>query len=107
MRRAFDIDVPVCPACGGRLRLLATILDPGTIRVILVSLGLATELADRAPPEDPALATADLVAGARHPISSGPSPPVIGRGLSSLAESVPLLVLISTVEVGASVKIPA
>jgi uncharacterized protein YbaR (Trm112 family) len=28
MRRAFDLDVLVCPRCGGRLRLVATIEDP-------------------------------------------------------------------------------
>jgi hypothetical protein len=50
MRRAFDVDVLVCRACGGRLRLIATILDPGTIRAMLRSLGLATEAADRGPP---------------------------------------------------------
>src|SRR5262245_24300079 len=35
MRRAFEIDVPVCPRCGGRLRLMATVEDPGAIRAIL------------------------------------------------------------------------
>ena len=50
MQRAFDVDVLVCRACGGRLRLIATILDPGTIRAMLRSLGLATEAADRGPP---------------------------------------------------------
>ena len=50
MRRAFDVDVLVCRACGGRLRLIATILDPATIRAILRSMGLATEATDRAPP---------------------------------------------------------
>jgi hypothetical protein len=50
MRRAFDVDVLVCRVCGGRLRLIATILDPGTIRAMLGSLGLTTEAADRGPP---------------------------------------------------------
>ena len=40
----------VCRACGARLRLIATILDPTTIRAILRSMGVATEAADRAPP---------------------------------------------------------
>lgn len=44
------MDVLVCRACGGRLRLIATILDPATIRAILRSMGLATEATDRAPP---------------------------------------------------------
>jgi hypothetical protein len=50
MRRAFDVDALVCCACGCRLRFIATILDPATIRAILRSMGLATEAADRAPP---------------------------------------------------------
>jgi hypothetical protein len=49
MQRAF-VDVLLCRACGGRLRLIATIVDPGTIRGMLRALGLATEAADRAPP---------------------------------------------------------
>ena len=35
MRRAFALDVLACPACGGRLRLIALIFDPHTIRAIL------------------------------------------------------------------------
>jgi Putative transposase len=50
MQRAFDVDVLLCRACDGRLRLIAIILDPRTIRGMLRSLGLATEAADRAPP---------------------------------------------------------
>jgi Putative transposase len=50
MQRAFDVNVLVCRACGCRLRFIATILDPATIRAILRSMGLATEAADRAPP---------------------------------------------------------
>ncbi len=50
MRRAFDIDVLACPRCGGRLRLIATVEEPGAIRAILTSLGLATEPPARASP---------------------------------------------------------
>ena len=32
MRRAFDLDAQACPNCGGRLQLIATIVDPRTIR---------------------------------------------------------------------------
>jgi hypothetical protein len=38
------VEVLLCRACGGRLRLIATILDPRTIRDVLHSPGLATEL---------------------------------------------------------------
>ncbi|MGH7323535.1 MAG: transposase [Candidatus Rokuibacteriota bacterium] len=66
MRRAFDLDVLVCPACGGRLRLIATILDRRTIRAILLSRGLPTEAeaADRAPPAQSAFTAPQASAGA-------------------------------------------
>ncbi|MGH7730218.1 MAG: transposase [Candidatus Eiseniibacteriota bacterium] len=57
MRRAFEIDVLACPACGGRLRLIALILDPRTIRALLLSRGVPTAGADRAPPVRPPCAT--------------------------------------------------
>ena len=63
MRRAFDLDVQACPACGGRLRLIATILDPRTIRAMLLSLGLPADVADRAPPAHSARPAAEAVAG--------------------------------------------
>ena len=49
MRRAFDWDVLACPRCGGRLRLIALIFDPGTIDALQRSLA-PSESADRAPP---------------------------------------------------------
>jgi Putative transposase len=49
MRRAFDWDVLACPRCGGRLRLIALIFDPGTIDTMQRFLA-PTESADRAPP---------------------------------------------------------
>ena len=50
MRRAFDLDVQACPNCDGRLRLIATIVDPQTIRALLLSLGVRAVVAERAPP---------------------------------------------------------
>jgi len=43
MQRTFAIDVLQCPNCGGRLKLLAAVLNPPAIRGILASLGLPTE----------------------------------------------------------------
>jgi hypothetical protein len=64
MQRAFDVDVQACPSCGGRLRLITAIVDPRTIRAMLLSLGLPAEAADHAPPAHPARATGDPVPGA-------------------------------------------
>ncbi len=48
IRRAFNLDVLACPACGGRLRLIALIVDPRTTRAILDACDRPTALADRA-----------------------------------------------------------
>ena len=61
MRRAFALDVLACPACGGRLRLIALIFDPHTIRALLGSSAVSTTLGGRAPPA----ASPAAVAGAR------------------------------------------
>ena len=45
-----SLDVLACPACGGRLRLIALIFDPGTVRAILDSSAVSATLGDRAPP---------------------------------------------------------
>jgi len=35
MRDVFDLDVPVCPRCGGRVRVIATVQDPLVVQAIL------------------------------------------------------------------------
>ena len=42
--RVFDIDISVCPLCGGTLRVIADVTDPDTIQTILA------HLRQRAPP---------------------------------------------------------
>ena len=51
MRRVFEVDVLECPACQGRMRILAAIHPPEATRAILECLGLPT----RAPPIAPAI----------------------------------------------------
>ena len=62
-RRARRLDPESGPVLvrGSRLRLIATILDPRTIRAILLSLGLPADVADRAPPAHSARAAAEAV----------------------------------------------
>jgi hypothetical protein len=54
LRRAFGIDVLVCPQCAGPRRVLAAIHDPAAIARVLGALGLTAAGADpagcRAPP---------------------------------------------------------
>jgi hypothetical protein len=58
MRRGFELDVLACPKCGGRLRLLALIMDRSAVRKLLGHANLPTE-----PPEPAPL---------RHPLKAEP-----------------------------------
>ncbi len=49
LKRVFEVDALRCPACGGRMRLLAAITDPSVARRILECLALPP----RAPPMAP------------------------------------------------------
>ena len=53
--RVFAKDVLSCPACAGRMRVIALVTDTAAARAILRHLGLPTEVpkvaAARAPPE--------------------------------------------------------
>jgi hypothetical protein len=49
-REPADIDIEQCPRCGGRLKIIAAIVDPPLIIQILTHLGLPA----RAPPRTPA-----------------------------------------------------
>ena len=55
LARVFALDVTVCPDCGGRLRLIAALTDPVSVRGYLHGVGLPTEppplLPARAPPQ--------------------------------------------------------
>jgi len=53
MRRAFGIDVLACPRCSGRLRLIATVEDPGVVGKILAHVALAERPGRPPPPRDP------------------------------------------------------
>ena len=44
LKRVFDIDISVCPLCGGTLRVIADVIDPDVIQSILA------HLKQRAPP---------------------------------------------------------
>jgi hypothetical protein len=50
LKRVFDIDVEYCTYCGGRLKIIAAIVDPRVIEKILTHLSLPA----RAPPRAPA-----------------------------------------------------
>ncbi len=46
-----SIDLSGCPACGGRLRIVAALTDPASIRTCLEGVGLPAVPPPRAPPQ--------------------------------------------------------
>ena len=50
LRRVFRVDVTECPACGGRMRIIAALTEPRSIQRYLEGVGLPS----RAPPIAPA-----------------------------------------------------
>ena len=50
LKRVFNIDLEYCPNCGGRLQIIAAIVEPAVIAKILRDLHLPA----RAPPRSPA-----------------------------------------------------
>ena len=53
LARVFALAVTVCPACGGRLRLIAALTDPVSVRRYLHGVGLPTEPPALSPPRTP------------------------------------------------------
>ena len=50
LARVFSVDVTECPACGGKMKIIAALTDPLAIRTYLDGVGLAS----RPPPIAPA-----------------------------------------------------
>jgi len=53
LARVFAVDVTVCPACGGRLRLIAALTDPALVRRYLSGVGLPSQPPPLMPPRPP------------------------------------------------------
>ena len=51
LARVFSSDLSECTACGGRLRIIAALTDPPSIRTYLEGVGLPAMPPPRAPPE--------------------------------------------------------
>ena len=50
LRRVFNLDMECCPNCGGKVKVVAAIEEPGVIKKILTYLGLSPH----PPPKSPA-----------------------------------------------------
>jgi hypothetical protein len=53
MQRTFGFDALRCPKCAHKMRILATITEPATVRTILDHLGVRADPLPRAPARDP------------------------------------------------------
>ena len=53
LKRCFSIDVLTCTGCGGRMRLVALVTEPASIRRFLRGLGETTDAPARAPARGP------------------------------------------------------
>jgi hypothetical protein len=53
LRRVFEIEVFVCPHCGGARRLLAAITAPEAIEKVLRAMGPPSEVAELSPARAP------------------------------------------------------
>ena len=53
LQRTFEVDVLACARCGGRLRVLAVITEPGPVRRILEHLGMPPDPTPLARARDP------------------------------------------------------
>ena len=51
LARVFAADISGCPACGGRLRIVAALTDPASTRTYLEGVGLPAVPPPRAPPQ--------------------------------------------------------
>lgn len=58
LARVFSIDISECPACGGRMRIVAALTEPASIRSYLEGVGLPA----RPPPIAPARPELDFAA---------------------------------------------
>jgi hypothetical protein len=53
LQRTHGVDAMRCPRCAGKMRVMATIIEPGVVKKILSHLGLPTEPLPRARARDP------------------------------------------------------
>ncbi len=65
LARVFSSDISECAACGGRLRIIAALTDPASIRTYLEGVGLPAMPPPRVPPDLPSrpVAVAGRTAG--------------------------------------------
>ncbi len=66
LSRVFDVDGTLCPACGGRMRLIAALTDEVSIRHYLKGVGLPAEPPPIAPARPPPQRELELLLTTSH-----------------------------------------
>ena len=63
LARVFSIDVSTCDRCGGRMRVIAALTEPASIRRYLQGVGLPAQPPPIAPPRSPPQTKLEFSAG--------------------------------------------
>ena len=53
LKRTFRIDVETCPSCGGKMRIVAAVTDPASIKRYLDGVGISSEIPEIIPARPP------------------------------------------------------
>lgn len=53
LARTFNLNMEICPDCGGRMRIVATVTDPASIKRYLDGVGLPSEIPEIKPARPP------------------------------------------------------
>lgn len=64
LARTCGLKMEICPDCGGRMRLVAAVTDPASVKTYLEGVGLDSEIPKLKPPRAPPQAELDLGYGA-------------------------------------------
>jgi hypothetical protein len=64
LKRTFGLNLEVCPDCGGRMRIVAAVTDPVSVKTYLEGVGLDSEIPKLKPPRAPPQAELDMDYGA-------------------------------------------
>jgi hypothetical protein len=64
LARTFNLKMETCPDCGGRMRIVAAVTDPLSVKTYLDGVGLESEIPKLTPPRAPPQIELDMGYGA-------------------------------------------
>jgi hypothetical protein len=60
LARTWGLKMETCPDCGGRMRVVAAVTDPASVKTYLEGVGLDSEIPKLKPPRAPPQAELDM-----------------------------------------------